>query len=170
MYQRRLVSGAVGEGTTFQIFLPRHRESHSEAAARDVESQQARDLTGMGTLLLVEDEDAVRSFSARALRKKGYTVLEAGSGEQALEMLKDDSDPVDLLITDVVMPQVDGPTLVKRVRESRPSLKVIFISGYTEGSFRKHLDDDNGVHFLAKPFSLKQLAGTVKEVLHEAGG
>ncbi|WP_161958860.1 PAS domain S-box protein [Ferruginivarius sediminum] len=164
-----LVDSAVGEGTTFQIFLPRHRESHSEAAARDVESQQARDLTGMGTLLLVEDEDAVRSFSARALRKKGYTVLEAGSGEQALEMLKDESDPVDLLITDVVMPQVDGPTLVKRVRESRPSLKVIFISGYTEGSFRKHLDDDSGVHFLAKPFSLKQLAGTVKEVLHEPG-
>jgi two-component system cell cycle sensor histidine kinase/response regulator CckA len=164
-----LVDSTPGEGTTFQIFLPRYDEGDAAAAGQDSESQQARDLTGMGTLLLVEDEDAVRAFSARALRKKGYNVLEANSGEQALEMLGDGSESVDLLITDVVMPQIDGPTLVKQVRRSRPDLKVIFISGYTEGTFRKHIDDEHGVHFLAKPFSLKQLAGTVKEVLHESG-
>lgn len=162
-----LVDSRLGEGTTFRIYLPRYREPAHAAAEHSGDGEQARDLTGIGTLLLVEDEDAVRSFSARALRKKGYNVLEANSGEQALEILAEQGEPVDLLITDVVMPQIDGPTLVKRVREQRPEMKVIFISGYTEGSFRKHLDDE-GVHFLPKPFSLKQLAGSVKEVLHEA--
>ncbi len=162
-----LVDSEPGRGTTFRIYLPRYEEAAREAPQPERERPQMRDLTGIGTLLLVEDEDAVRSFSARALRKKGYNVLEADSGEQALELLESDDTPVDLLITDVVMPQVDGPTLVKRVRTHRPQLKVIFISGYTEDSFRQHLDGEGGIHFLPKPFSLKQLAGTVKEVLRE---
>ena len=153
-------------GTSFTILLPHHVESETEQAAGEAIGEVSRDLTGVGTVLLVEDEDGVRSFSAKALRNKGYEVLEARSGDVALEMLGDNK-PIDLLITDVVMPRIDGPTLVKEVRESRPDLKVIFISGYTEDAFRKRLDQDTGIHFLPKPFTLKQLAGKVKEVMHE---
>ncbi|HXO01393.1 MAG TPA: response regulator, partial [Stellaceae bacterium] len=120
---------------------------------------------GVGTVMLVEDEDPVRIFGARALRNKGYTVLEARSGEAALELLGTTTDKIDLLITDVVMPKMDGPSLVREVRETQPEMKVIFISGYTEDSFRQRLDSDSNIHFLPKPFSLKQLATKVKEVI-----
>jgi two-component system cell cycle sensor histidine kinase/response regulator CckA len=130
-------------------------------------SSTARDLTGVGTLLLVEDEDAVRLFGARALRNKGYKVLEAKNGENALEVMAKAGGPVDLVITDVVMPVLDGPELVKRVREANPTMKVIFISGYAEDDFRRRLDEDSHIHFLAKPFSLKQLAGKVKDALRD---
>ena len=123
------------------------------------------DLTGVGTVLLVEDEDPVRIFGARALRNKGYKVLEAKSGENALEVLNAAEETIDLLITDVVMPHMDGPDLVRHVRESHPDMKVIFISGYTEDAFRQRLDKDSEIHFLPKPFSLKQLATKVKEVI-----
>ncbi|MGF1591710.1 MAG: PAS domain S-box protein [Kiloniellaceae bacterium] len=159
------VDSTVGEGTTFSIYLPQVAEREVAATLQEAEAQDRRDLTGAGTLLLVEDEDAVRAFSARALRNKGYNVLEANSGETALEILARQEAPIDLLVTDVVMPRLDGPSLVKEVRQSRPDLKVIFISGYAEDSFRKRLDEDTGIHFLPKPFSLKQLAGKVKEVL-----
>jgi two-component system cell cycle sensor histidine kinase/response regulator CckA len=116
---------------------------------------------------LVEDEDAVRSFGARALRNKGYTVLEANSGEAAVTLLEEETPDVDLVITDVVMPKLDGPGLVQHIRQATPDIKVIFISGYTEDAFRKSLGEDEHIHFLPKPFSLKQLAGKVKEVLEE---
>ncbi|MDX1575914.1 MAG: response regulator, partial [Kiloniellales bacterium] len=118
-------------------------------------------------VLLVEDEDAVRAFGARALKNKGYNVLEANSGEAALEVLADGSQAVDLLITDVVMPRLDGPSLVRRVRETRPDMPVIFISGYAEDGFRQRLGRESGIHFLPKPFTLKDLAGKVKEVMGE---
>ncbi|MBK1698417.1 hybrid sensor histidine kinase/response regulator [Rhodovibrio salinarum] len=161
-----LVDSAPGVGTNFQIYLPRHQQIASEHAPTKSGQGQVTDLTGMGTLLLVEDEEAVRAFSARALRKKGYTVLEASSGEHALDVMADQGDQVDLLITDVVMPNLDGPALVKRVRETRPDVKVIFISGYTEDSFRRNLGEEADTHFLGKPFTLKQLAGMVKDVLY----
>ena len=161
------VDSTPAAGTTFAIFLPQVAEQEVAATLQEAEVQDHRDLTGAGTLLLVEDEDAVRAFSARALRNKGYNVLEANSGETALEILARQEDPIDLLVTDVVMPRLDGPSLVKEVRQTRPDLKVIFISGYAEDSFRKRLDEDTGIHFLPKPFSLKQLAGKVKEVLGE---
>ena len=113
---------------------------------------------------VVEDEDPVRIFGARALRNKGYKVLEAKSGEGALEIIRD-GEKIDLLITDVVMPRMDGPALIREVRETHPDMKVIFISGYTEDSFRKRLDTEAEIHFLPKPFTLKQLAGKVKEVM-----
>ncbi len=161
------VDSTVGEGTVFSIYLPQVAEQEVAASMQDAEAQERRDLTGAGTLLLVEDEDAVRAFSARALRNKGYNVLEANSGETALEILEGEGEPIDLLVTDVVMPRLDGPSLVKEVRQSRPELKVIFISGYAEDSFRKRVGEETGIHFLPKPFSLKQLAGKVKEVLGE---
>jgi two-component system cell cycle sensor histidine kinase/response regulator CckA len=166
-----LVDSELGQGATFSIYLPRHEGE--EAAGLSVargpldEAALPKDLTGAGTVLLVEDEDPVRLFSARALKNKGYTVIEAQSAEQALEILHDSARKVDLVITDVVMPKMDGPSLIKEVRELYPdrALKVIFISGYTEDNFRKRLGDDADIHFLAKPFSLKQLAGKVKEVM-----
>ena len=123
------------------------------------------DLTGIGTVLLVEDEDPVRIFGARALRNKGYRVIEAKSGEAALDLIRDRAEKIDLLITDVVMPQMDGPALVREVREIDPDIKVIFISGYAEDAFRQRLDSDSDIHFLPKPFSLKQLTIKVKDVL-----
>jgi two-component system cell cycle sensor histidine kinase/response regulator CckA len=168
------VKSRLGEGTGFAIYLPHHQASEEEAeeqAAAAVaaagEVEVSRDLTGMGTVLLVEDEDAVRAFGARALKNKGYNVLEANSGEAALEVLNDGGETVDLLITDVVMPRLDGPSLVRKVRESRPDMPVIFISGYAEDSFRQRLGREAGIHFLPKPFSLKELAGKVKEVMGE---
>jgi two-component system cell cycle sensor histidine kinase/response regulator CckA len=162
------VDSQVGKGTVFTIYLPRHAQRRGEVAV-EPDARSARDLTGIGSVLLVEDEDAVRSFSARALRNKGYEVHEARSGEAALEMLRSDAAlaALDLLVTDVVMPRLDGPTLVREVRERRPNLKVIFISGYAEDNFRQRLGEEEGIHFLPKPFTLKQLAGKVKEVMGE---
>jgi two-component system cell cycle sensor histidine kinase/response regulator CckA len=161
------VDSTKGRGATFQIYLPRHQAADAATAARDaaVEPPAVKDLTGIGTVMLVEDEDPVRIFGARALRNKGYTVLEARSGEAALELMDQAADKIDLLITDVVMPKMDGPGLVREVRETHPDMKVIFISGYTEDSFRQRLDSDSNIHFLPKPFSLKQLATKVKEVI-----
>jgi len=163
------VDSAPGKGANFSIFLPRHQGAAAEAAAavkaEAAEAREPRDLTGAGTVLLVEDEDPVRLFSARALRNKGYRVIEAKSGESALEVIKGDAEKIDLLVTDVVMPHMDGPTLAKEVRELHPEMKVIFISGYAEDAFRKRLGDESDIHFLPKPFSLKQLAGKVKEVM-----
>ncbi|HEX6840798.1 MAG TPA: PAS domain-containing protein [Stellaceae bacterium] len=167
------VDSDVGKGAAFSIFLPRHSGGEAGASAKAADLGDAtatRDLTGAGTLLLVEDEDPVRLFSARALRNKGYKVIEAKSGEAALEVITSGSEKVELLITDVVMPRMDGPNLVKHVRELYPTMKVIFISGYTEDAFRKRLDHDTDIHFLPKPFSLKQLAGKVKEVMLSGSG
>jgi two-component system, cell cycle sensor histidine kinase and response regulator CckA len=167
------VDSETGKGAAFSIFLPRHAggEAGASAKAADLgDASATRDLTGAGTLLLVEDEDPVRLFSARALRNKGYKVIEAKSGEAALEVITSGTEKVELLITDVVMPRMDGPNLVKHVRELYPDMKVIFISGYTEDAFRKRLDHDTDIHFLPKPFSLKQLAGKVKEVMLSGGG
>jgi two-component system cell cycle sensor histidine kinase/response regulator CckA len=162
------VDSAPGKGATFSIVLPRHQGGEEANAVRVIETADGlaqRDLTGAGTVLLVEDEDPVRMFSARALKNKGYHVIEAKSGEAALEIINAGEEKVDLLITDVVMPRMDGPGLIKEVREVHPDMKVIFISGYTEDAFRKRLGHESDIHFLAKPFTLKQLATKVKEVM-----
>jgi two-component system cell cycle sensor histidine kinase/response regulator CckA len=161
------VDSEPSQGAAFSIYLPRHKgeEGTSQVRSDLVEAQTQRDLTGAGTVLLVEDEDPVRMFSARALKNKGYRVIEAKSGEAALEIIVKGEEKVDLLITDVVMPRMDGPGLIKEVRELHPDMKVIFISGYTEDAFRKRLGHDTDMHFLPKPFTLKQLAGKVKEVM-----
>src|SRR5207245_7199195 len=135
------IASELGEGTTFSIFLPRYAES-AAASRRDGVEEDARDLTGAGTVLLVEDEDAVRLFSARALRNKGYKVIEARSGEAALAIIHRATETIDLLITDVVMPRMDGPGLIRDVRETHPDMKVLFMPGYTEDSFRTRLDRD----------------------------
>ncbi len=159
------VDTALGRGSQFSIFLRRHAEEEITAAEEDTEPLVARDLTGKGGILLVEDEDAVRTFAARALRNKGYTVIEAESGEAALNAMRESENLIDLVVTDVVMPSMDGPTLVKELRQDYHDLKVIFISGYVEDSFRDRIGKDEEIHFLPKPFSLKQLASKVKDVM-----
>jgi two-component system, cell cycle sensor histidine kinase and response regulator CckA len=155
------VDSEVGRGATFSIYLPRFR-GEVEAKA---EAPAARDITGQETILLVEDEEAVRSFAARALRQRGYRVLEAAGGEQALDIVKDSAGDIHLLITDVVMPSMDGPTLVRAVKRLRPDIQVIFMSGYAEEAFRRNDEKAEDLHFLPKPFGLKQLAAKVKDVL-----
>ncbi len=156
----------INKGTTFSIYLPVHRESRKdhEQIEEIIPEKPTVDLTGKGTILLVEDEDAVRMFASRALRNKGYNVYEANSGEAALALFEKIEDELDLLISDVVMPIMDGPSLVRKIRKTNDKLKVIFISGYAEDAFDKTPGND-GFHFLPKPFSLKQLAEQVKEVL-----
>ena len=162
-----LVDSAVGEGTTFTILLPHHQGELRPVDTAEPRERRGSDLTGTGTILLVEDEDAVRVFSARALRNKGYQVLEAKNGEAALQQIETNGASIDLLITDVVMPQMDGPTLARHVRKLRPEMRVIFISGYAEDRLGE-IDGVEVAHFLPKPFSLKQLASKVKEVIRDA--
>jgi two-component system cell cycle sensor histidine kinase/response regulator CckA len=158
------VHSALGRGTTFKIYLPRY--TGPERVVEVVTEEKTGDLTGMGTILLVEDEDPVRIFSSRVLKNKGYTVIEARSGDVALQILQNDPHlKIDLLLTDVMMPIIDGPTLIEIMRKKDPHLKVICVSGYAEESIRKKLESLDHVHFIPKPFSLKQLAGTVKTVL-----
>ncbi|MBV9199209.1 MAG: response regulator [Alphaproteobacteria bacterium] len=161
------VSSTTGQGAVFQIYLPCCDGADSAPVARSETGENAavKDLSGRGTVLLVEDDDPVRIFGARALRNKGYKVIDAKSGEAALEFMSNGAEPIDLLITDVVMPHMDGPELVREVRELHPDMKVIFISGYTEDAFRRRLHSDARIEFLAKPFSLKELAGKVQDVL-----
>jgi len=161
------VDSQPGRGAVFEIYLPRHQATDGSMNVRPDpnEPSAVKDLTGCGTVLLVEDEDPVRKFGARALRNKGYKVIEAESGEAALEVIHSTAEKIDLLITDVVMPHVDGPGLARKVREIRSDIKVIFISGYAEDAFRQRLDSDTDIDFLSKPFSLKQLATKVTDVI-----
>jgi two-component system cell cycle sensor histidine kinase/response regulator CckA len=163
-----LVDSTIGVGTRFSIYLPRWLDKGEEETARTVQPEPVvpRDLTGAGTVLLVEDEAPVRMFTVRALQNKGYTVLEAKSGDAALEILAEPSTPpIDLVITDVMMPRMDGPTLIEHIRARLPTVKVIFISGYAEETFAKRIEPGTAVHFLPKPFSLKELAAKVKEIM-----
>ena len=157
---------APGEGTTFCIFLPRGEEEAkpAETAHSVAEAKPAADLTGQGVILLVEDEDAVRAFGARALSQRGYTVHEARSGAEAL-LVMEEIGHVDLIVSDVVMPEMDGPTMLKELRKQGITAKVIFVSGYAEEAFRKNLPEGETFGFLPKPFSLKQLIETVKDHL-----
>jgi len=156
------VRSEVGNGTAFHIYLPRHAGEVVAAQAAE-HAAPTRDVTGQDTVLLVEDEEAVRSFAARALTMRGYTVLEASGGEEALEIVQSGAE-IHLIVTDVVMPNMDGPTMVKHVKKLKPEIPVIFMSGYAEEAFRR--DEGSGdIHFLPKPFGLKQLAAKVKDVL-----
>jgi two-component system, cell cycle sensor histidine kinase and response regulator CckA len=166
-----IVDSAPGRGTHFKIYLPSYTVSGDPTViAETLPPGEATDgaeadLTGSGTVLLVEDEDAVRLFGVRALRNKGYRVLEAKDGEMALDVINASDTPIDLIISDVVMPGMDGHTLVRLVRHEHPAVKIILISGYAEDVVPEEIGRDPTIHFLPKPFSLKSLAGKVKEVM-----
>ena len=162
------VDSTPGEGSTFKIFLPAYEpteeekvEVAEEKAAKAIEPEPA-DLAGRGRILLVEDEDAVRAIAAKTLTKRGYEVVEACDGEEALEIIMEQQGGFDLLISDVVMPGLDGPGLLEKARDMLGSTRVVFISGYAEEQFSKTLSKETDVSFLPKPFTLTQLAEKVK--------
>jgi two-component system, cell cycle sensor histidine kinase and response regulator CckA len=153
----------VRKGTTFTMYLPVHRAQPGEAPVKARAKEKAGELWGTGTVLIVEDEHMVRAVAERALTRHGYTVLAAENGEAALEILAREGR-VDMMISDVVMPTMDGPTTVRAARKMQPDLPILFISGYAEEQLRKSIDIPN-VAFLAKPFSVQQLAETVRDTL-----
>ncbi len=173
------VDSAPGEGTSFNIYLPAFEDepllstnNEGEAALSPSAATPPltdADLTGQGTILLVEDEDAVRMFASRALRNKGYNVLEAENGEMALDIINEQDRHIDLIVSDVIMPGMDGHTFVNLVRHELKDVKVILMSGYAEETFRDEIGRDTTIHFLGKPFTLKDLAAKVKDVMDAAG-
>jgi two-component system cell cycle sensor histidine kinase/response regulator CckA len=162
------------EGAAFRIFLPVHVVSANEAAeaaavaAAPVKVRPPRDLSGAGRILFVEDEDAVRGVAARLLRARGYEVLEACDGEEALLIAEAHAGTIDLLISDVIMPGIDGPTLLKKARGYLGNAPVMFISGYAEAEFSDLLEGETGVTFLPKPIDIKTLAERVKQQMAAA--
>jgi two-component system cell cycle sensor histidine kinase/response regulator CckA len=174
------VDSEVGKGTSFNIFLPRHHVEQEaqaepqhaggngvakEAATAGAETKPRADMTGQGTILLVEDEEGLRALNARGLRSRGYSVIEASNGIEAMEALEECNDEVDLVVSDVVMPEMDGPTLLKAMRDRNPEVKIIFVSGYAEDAFEKSLPENQQFAFLPKPFTLSQLVAAVKETM-----
>ncbi len=180
------VDSVLDQGTTFRIFLPRHvpdandlAQDTSAAPAAPLPGEPALlprsetmapvpkpvDLTGQGTILLVEDEDAVRAFAVRALQGRGYTVLDAASPGAAIDLMRDNLAQISLIVTDVQMPEMDGPTMVIELKKMKPGVPVVFMSGYAEETFRRSIADGENSAFLPKPFTLKQLAQAVKDAM-----
>ncbi len=160
------VDSVVDSGSCFTLLFPSHDAPLDDIPRETVVEPKVKARQGEGVVLLVEDEAPVRAFASRALRLRGYTVIEAASAEDALETLQDDSLAVDIFVTDVVMPGMDGPTWVRRALETRPEVKVVFVSGYAEEVFG---DDKNQIPnsvFLPKPFSLNELTETVYQQLN----
>jgi two-component system cell cycle sensor histidine kinase/response regulator CckA len=167
------VSSELGRGASFRIFLPiftpapgGEAAAHAhQAAAKAKLKPVARDLSGAGRILFVEDEDAVRGVAARLLRARGYEVIEAADGEEALALAQTHAGQIDLMISDVIMPGLDGPTLLKKARPHLGDIPVMFISGYAEAEFSDLLEGETGVTFLPKPIDIKVLAERVKQQL-----
>lgn len=157
------VDSEVGVGTRFSLLFPAYL-GEEEAAPVEVAPATAKDaaVSHSGVVMLVEDEAPVRSFATRALKMRGFTVLEAGSGEEALELLQADNPKVDIFVTDVIMPGVDGPTWVRQARQDYPDVPVIFVSGYAEDSFSDDQARIGNSSFLPKPFSLGDLTQAVQ--------
>jgi two-component system cell cycle sensor histidine kinase/response regulator CckA len=170
------VHSRPGEGAAFRIFLPVYEATPAQQAAaaaalaiaEPAKPRPPRDLSGAGRILFVEDEDAVRGVAARLLRARGYEVLEACDGEEALLIAEEHAGTIDLLISDVIMPGIDGPTLLKKARGYLGNAPVMFISGYAEAEFSDLLEGETGVTFLPKPIDIKTLAERVKQQLQAA--
>ena len=162
------VDSVVGSGTSFSIYLPAHTaqaEAIVEAKVPAIEAAENQAARGSGVILLVEDEAPVRAFASRALRMRGYTVIEADCAEEALETLEDSELEVDLFVSDVIMPGMDGPTWVSEALKKRPDVKVVFVSGYAEDHFSEQQARIPNSVFLPKPFSLSELTSTVQTQL-----
>ena len=156
-----------GQGTTFTLYFPAHHQEE-EVAPDPVPAAAPRraSISGEGVVLLVEDEAPVRAFASRALRMRGYTVIEAENAEEALKTLEDEALAVDVFVTDVIMPGMDGPSWVRMALEQRPNTRVVFVSGYSEESLSQTRDSIPNSVFLPKPFSLSELTATVQGQLH----
>ena len=150
-----------GKGTRFTIHLPVHHGAQVSAAAIAAPPPSA--WAGGGTILLVEDEDTVRMVAERALTRQGYEVVSARDGEEGLEAVQS-GGAFDLVLSDVVMPSMDGPAMTREIRKLAPDLPVLFMSGYAEEQLRRQIDIEN-VHFIPKPFSVQQITEKVAAVL-----
>jgi len=166
------VDSTIGVGTTFRLYFPVADETFVADANAGVKAKAAvrppSNLAGQGTILFVEDEDSVRVIAAKTLRKRGYKVIEACDGEEAYEILEDDEHNFDLMISDVVMPGMDGPALLKKGRAMLGEARIVFISGYAKEEFSDLLSEEPDVTFLPKPFTLAQLAEKVKAEIGES--
>ncbi|WP_306253130.1 ATP-binding protein [Parvularcula sp. IMCC14364] len=169
---RIFLDNRIGEGATFRIFLPAYEvdeeeEAQEAAAAADArrKSSEPADLTGKGRILIVEDEDGVRAVIVRTLQMCGYEIVEASDGDEALEIIEDDDGAFDLVLTDIMMPEMDGPTLIQEAGDKLGKAKIIFMSGYAETAMRDKLGAIEGAGYLQKPFSIKVVAAKVKEAL-----
>ena len=160
-----------GHGATFSLFLPVRHETEAEVEKREAAAAAIpqkvipKDISGTGRILFVEDEEIVRGIAARLLRQRGYEVTEACDGEEALEIIEAAAGQFDLLISDVIMPGLDGPSMLKRARPHLGNVPVMFISGYAEAEFSDLLSEEAGISFLPKPLDIKTLAERVKEKL-----
>jgi len=160
------VDTAPSSGTTFTVLLPRVFEEAEPLSAAPY--AQVPTVKSRGTILLVEDEAAVREATKRMLRKFGFTVIEARDGEEALGLWKRNAESVDVVLTDVVMPTMGGAELARVLREQSPDLRVVFMSGYTQGTLEPSTMDDAATRFLPKPFTSDQLVGTLRELIGES--
>ncbi|MDE2434858.1 MAG: response regulator [Sphingomonadales bacterium] len=156
-----------GKGTKFAVYLPVHYQTKDSPRVEAADARAANvpqvQWSGGGRILLVEDEDMVRAVAERALTRAGYTVVSASDGDEGLEIIQQ-GEEFDLIVSDVVMPAMDGPSMVREVRKIAPNLPVLFMSGYAEEQLRKQIDIA-GVHFLPKPFSVQQIGDKVGAVL-----
>jgi len=169
-----VLADAEGGGAMFRIYLPAARaQATPELGTEPAEMpavarvpRKPRDLSGAGRILFAEDESSVRLITAKLLRARGYEVIEAANGEEALELAQAHAGEIDMLVSDVVMPDMDGPNLLRNARPFLGDVPVLFISGYAEAEFSDLLEGDANVSFLAKPISIPVLAGTIKDLLH----
>jgi two-component system cell cycle sensor histidine kinase/response regulator CckA len=164
------VESEPGKGAAFRIFLPVTKAQAEAPSVRPAPKAKPapRDLSGAGRILFVEDEESVRGIAARLLRNRGYEVIEASDGEEALALAEEHAGTIDLLISDVIMPGMDGPTMLKKARGFLGTAPVMFISGYAEAEFSDLLEGETGVSFLPKPLDIKSLAERVKQELQRA--
>jgi CheY-like chemotaxis protein len=156
-----------GRGTTFKVYLPA-ADHPSEMIPEPTAARSDRH--GAETVLLVEDEEIVRNLASEVLEMLGYRVLTASNPYEALKVSRECPDPIDLLLTDVVLPKMDGKTLFTLLSPQRPEMSVLYVSGYTEGFIVQHGVLLPGVHFLQKPFTVTSLSAKVREVLDQPRG
>lgn len=160
------VDSTPAVGTCFTLLFPVQTAAAEIPSVGPAGARAPAPKHGDGVVLLVEDEAPVRAFASRALQLRGYTVIEADSAETALQLLRDDSLAVDIFVTDVVMPGMDGPSWVREALRQRPDTRVVFVSGYAEGAFGETQSSIPNSVFLAKPFSLNELTDTVHKQLN----
>ena len=161
-------ASGVPSGARFTMYLPVFKGEMpvNQRTSEDVDEAKASEWAGGGKLLLVEDEDMVRAVAERALTRAGYTVVTASDGEEGLAQVVNSNVAFDLIVSDVVMPAMDGPAMARAVRKAKPNIPILFMSGYAEEQLRNEIDIDN-MHFLPKPFSVQQINAKVSEVLGE---
>jgi DNA-binding NtrC family response regulator len=160
------VDSEVGRGTTFTIHLPRVMDGSVPQSDSRLAGEAPR---GLETVLVAEDDSAVRLLARVSLQRCGYRVLEASNPEEAVRIALDYTEPIHLLLSDVIMPESEGAPLIERLREGRPDLRLLYMSGYTDDAIVHHGVLDEGIPFLQKPFTPHALAQKVRRVLDAAG-